>query len=170
MRSVKRISGNFGGAAHGIGLIGLVAALGVAGCAKASDPTSSSPLGAGPVGGSGSGGNLQQGDPQTGDDACTSCSSSGGGSGSGGGGVIGSDDASVPGDDATASDDGTAPPPGDDAGTPPFMFPPITLPDSGSTSTGDGGANACTTKICIDPVFDCPLQGCFNGCMNFFCQ
>jgi hypothetical protein len=157
---------------YGVCLIGLVAALGLAGCAKASDPTSSA-LGAGALGGSSSGSNHQQGEPESGDDACTSCSSSGGGSGSGSGGgsAVGSDDASPSGDDATVGDDSAAPPTGDDGGTaPPFMFPPISLPDGGSTSTGDGGANACTTKICIDPVFDCPLQGCFNGCMNFFCQ
>lgn len=40
----------------------------------------------------------------------------------------------------------------------------------GSTSTGDADANMCATKICIDPVFDCPLQGCFNGCTNFLCN
>jgi hypothetical protein len=36
------------------------------------------------------------------------------------------------------------------------------------TPTDDGGASACTMKICVDPVFDCPLQGCFNGCSGPF--
>ena len=38
------------------------------------------------------------------------------------------------------------------------------------SDAGDGDANACLSKLCIDPVFDCPLQGCFNGCVNFHCQ
>ena len=59
-----------------------------------------------------------------------------------------------------------------------IVFPPLSLPDGGlfgggsssggTSSSGDGGV--CKTKICIDPVFDCPLQGCFNGCTNFFCN
>jgi hypothetical protein len=98
-----------------------------------------------------------------------------------------SDDASDPGTTDPGTDptdpgtDSSTEPTGDDSGTgstddagtpppasttpPPFMLPPPPPP-----ATGDGGANSCTTKICIDPVFDCPLQGCFNGCMNFFCQ
>jgi hypothetical protein len=39
-----------------------------------------------------------------------------------------------------------------------------------SSATADAGANMCATKICVDPVFDCPLQGCFNGCTNFLCN
>jgi hypothetical protein len=45
---------------------------------------------------------------------------------------------------------------------------PTVTPDSGAGQ--DSGTNMCNTKICIDPVFDCPLQGCFNGCVNFVCQ
>ena len=71
------------------------------------------------------------------------------------------------GDDAIA-------PSGDEAGTPitlpPFSFPDAGLGGSAPMSTGDGGTNVCSTKICIDPVFDCPLQGCFNGCTNFVCN
>jgi len=74
-----------------------------------------------------------------------------------------SDDAAAPQDDAPST------PPSDDASPPPpLSLPPLPLPDGGSTATGDGGV--CTTKICIDPVFDCPLQGCFNGCVNFHCM
>jgi len=120
--------------------------------------------------------------------------SSGGGSGGGSSGGSGSGSsnggcsACTPGDDATTGEDGGNPqtvdasqddspvsPPSSSGGgsSSGFMFPPFTLPDSGGSSgssTGDGGANMCTTKICIDPVFDCPLQGCFNGCTNFHCM
>jgi hypothetical protein len=74
-----------------------------------------------------------------------------------------------------SSDDGGGAP-ADDAGgggTTPTLptLPPISLPEAGTSSTsGDGGASACSTKICVDPVFDCPLQGCFNGCVNFSCK
>jgi hypothetical protein len=88
------------------------------------------------------------------------------------------------------SDDGGGPPPTDDSGTStptpttgdaaaaadagsPPIIPPFNFPDTGAPPpppSGDGGANSCTTKICVDPVFDCPLQGCFNGCTNFHCM
>jgi hypothetical protein len=47
---------------------------------------------------------------------------------------------------------------------------PILFSDAGLGSSSSNDANACSTKICIDPVFDCPLQGCFNGCTNFHCM
>ena len=73
----------------------------------------------------------------------------------------------MPGDGASSLPSSSG---GDEGGPPPFVFPPLTLPDSGgSSSSDDGGPNACTAKLCIDPVFDCPLQGCFNGCTNFHC-
>ena len=50
------------------------------------------------------------------------------------------------------------------------MLPPFMLPDSGGSSSDDGGPNSCSSKLCIDPVFDCPLQGCFNGCANLHCM
>jgi hypothetical protein len=86
---------------------------------------------------------------------------------------------------AVTADDATGPVPtptpgGDDASAPAEggstpILPPITFPDAGGLPpppppSGDGGANSCTSKICIDPVFDCPLQGCFNGCTNFHCM
>ncbi len=39
--------------------------------------------------------------------------------------------------------------------------------DDASAPAADDAA--CTAKLCIDPVFDCPLQGCFNGCVSFHC-
>jgi hypothetical protein len=109
--------------------------------------------------GKGSSGNQQA--PSSGDDTCTTCSDDSSVA------PVETDDASV------GSDDSSAPATGDDGSTgttpPPFMFPPVSLPEAGS-STDDGGANSCTTKICIDPVFDCPLQGCFNGCVNLHCM
>lgn len=42
--------------------------------------------------------------------------------------------------------------------------------DSGQAADADGGDPMCKTKLCVDPVFDCPLQGCWNGCTNFFCN
>ena len=153
---------------------GLAAFVGLAGCA-AGDPAPTSlgaPKSAGPTGSSSG---AQQ---SSGDDSCTSCSNSssgspsgsgsGGGSG-GGGGSTGSDDSSVASEDATTPGDDGSTAMGD-SGAPPFTFPPITLPDSGTSTSADGGPNSCNTKICIDPVFDCPLQGCFNGCVNFICQ
>jgi hypothetical protein len=81
-----------------------------------------------------------------------------------------------PSDDAgtTGTDDDAGSPPtgtGDDAGG--ISLAPISFPDGGlggspPASSDDGGV--CTTKICIDPVFDCPLQGCFNGCTNVHCN
>ncbi|MGO9837699.1 MAG: hypothetical protein ACLP1X_26225 [Polyangiaceae bacterium] len=75
-------------------------------------------------------------------------------------------------DGAGGAEDASAPPVGnEDSGTTPISLPPLTLPDGGLGGTpapDDGGA--CTTKICVDPVFDCPLQGCFNGCTNFHCN
>ncbi len=148
-------------------LAGFAAILGVAGCATSADPPStpsSSAFGTGMPGGSTSGAGQSSG----GDSPSTSGGSSGGGSGSSGGsGSAGSDDAGSASDDATTGDDASPGVPGSDDASPPPLFPPLTLPDSGSSS---GDANACSTKICIDPVFDCPLQGCFNGCVNFVCQ
>jgi hypothetical protein len=75
-------------------------------------------------------------------------------------------------DGAASPDDASGTPvSNEDSGTMPIGLPPLTLPDGGlggTPASDDGGA--CTTKICIDPVFDCPLQGCFNGCTNFHCM
>jgi|HubBroStandDraft_2_1064218.scaffolds.fasta_scaffold05259_6 hypothetical protein len=117
-------------------------------------------------GGNGSG-NGSSGSQQT--SPCTTCGSSG----------TASSDQSDASSGGPADDDsgtGTTAPSGtgtgdDDAGGTSLSS---LFPDAGfGTSTpasGDGGANACSTKICIDPVFDCPLQGCFNGCTNFHCD
>ncbi len=120
------------------------------------------------------------GPPGSGDNGGSGSGSGSGSSQQGQGGTPGSSDpgSSTPVDEAgggSAEDSGSAPV--DDAGgggtTPaPTLpsFPPITLPEAGSSTSSDGGANMCSTKICVDPVFDCPLQGCFNGCVNFVCQ
>jgi hypothetical protein len=48
------------------------------------------------------------------------------------------------------------------------------LPDGGlfgsssGTPTGDGG-NGCASKLWVDPVFDCLLQGCMTG-PSFHCM
>ena len=102
-------------------------------------------------------------------DACATCSEPDDA------GAIGPDDASGgPADDAgdTLSPGDAAPQDDGSGASPPFTFPPIDWPDAGlgaPSGPDDGGDNACTSKICIDPVFDCPLQGCFNGCTNFHC-
>jgi len=100
--------------------------------------------------------------------ACSTCSP---GASEDAGSPAPTDDAGVPStppdDAAPVQDDSSAPPTlGDDA-----SIPPLTFPDAGLGSPPPSGdASACSTKICIDPVFDCPLQGCFNGCVNFQCQ
>lgn len=98
--------------------------------------------------------------------SCSTCSADDGGGAQPPGSPPPSDDSGLQ-EDAAAS-----PVPDDASGTPPIGLPPFSLPDGGlggsSPAPGDGGA--CTTKICIDPVFDCPLQGCFNGCTNFHCM
>jgi len=58
----------------------------------------------------------------------------------------------------------------EDSGMTPIGLPPLTLPDGGLGTPASDDGGACTTKICVDPVFDCPLQGCFNGCTNFHCN
>jgi hypothetical protein len=84
-------------------------------------------------------------------------------------GVVGPDDGGAYSqDDASPQQDAPAPPDApaaDDSSSPPLDAGPG---DSGVS--GDGAVNSCTTKLCVDPVFDCPLQGCFNGCVNFFCK
>jgi hypothetical protein len=144
----------------------LGAACAAGGSGPSGDPNSAEPLGQQASSSSGSPGG------SSGTSPCTTCGSSSDDSGEptgtppSGGSSSGTDPG---GDDAT-------PPAADDAGTgtgitlPPFSFPDASLGGSTPMSTGDGGANACSTKICIDPVFDCPLQGCFNGCTNFLCN
>jgi len=105
---------------------------------------------------------------------CSTCESDDSGStqtGDEAGGGTPTDDAGTTGTGDDAGTPGTGS--GDDAGS--ISIPPISFPDGGlggspPASTDDGGANMCTTKICIDPVFDCPLQGCFNGCTDFHCN
>jgi hypothetical protein len=108
-----------------------------------------------------------------------STSSSGGGSDDSSFGAMGDDGSTGTSDDASsdsstgtedAGDDasiGT-----DDAGIDAGPGAPVDAGSAGDSSAtqSDGGANMCSTKICIDPVFDCPLQGCFNGCTNFLCN
>jgi hypothetical protein len=95
-------------------------------------------------------------------DACTICSGMDAGvAGPDDGGADSSDDA-APQRDALAPQDA---PGADDS-----MSPPLEAGPGDSGGSDDGGVNSCATKICIDPVFDCPLQGCFNGCANFFCK
>ncbi len=111
-----------------------------------------------------SGSQSEQGNP------CTSCAGSDDGS------VSSSNPSGDDGGAASGDDDwATATSPDDEAGSSPPALPVLTFPDGGlggstPVSSDDGGANACTSKICVDPVFDCPLQGCFNGCTNFHCD
>ena len=126
---------------------------------------SSSSSGGSQGGSSGSSSGPQQG--------CTTCETDDAGStptgDEAGSGTPPTDDAGTTGagDDASS---GTGS--GDDAGgiSISSLFPDGGLGGSPPASTDDGGANMCTTKICIDPVFDCPLQGCFNGCTDFHCN
>jgi hypothetical protein len=37
------------------------------------------------------------------------------------------------------------------------------------TDAGGPDANDCASKVWIDPVFDCPLQGCQTG-PNYHCM
>ncbi len=67
--------------------------------------------------------------------------------------------------EAGAADDG-----GDDAAAEGGEHDAGAVSDSSSAADKDGSANACKKKICVDPVFDCPLQGCFAGCKDFFCN
>jgi hypothetical protein len=152
--------------------LGLVAALVLAGCAKAADPGAVEGESTGSQSGSGS----TSGSSGSGQQASTGDNSTG--SGTSGDDSTGlnppsGDDSSTSSGSPSPGDDSSAPS-GDDSSTgttAPPLFPPFTLPEAGMSSTpDDGGANACTTKICIDPVFDCPLQGCFNGCTNFHCM
>jgi len=130
---------------------------------------SSSSSGGSQGGSSGSSSGPQQATP------CTTCETDDGGTtptgDEAGSGTSPTDDAGTTGAGDDASSPGTGS--GDDAGG--ISIPPLSFPDSGlggspPASTDDGGANMCTTKICIDPVFDCPLQGCFNGCTDFHCN
>jgi hypothetical protein len=103
--------------------------------------------------------------------------SSGGSSGGCGACTSGDDGGSTgPGSPADASlpDDTAAPPPQTpDTGS---LFPPFTFPEAGSSSSGgssDGGSPCHgQNKICIDPVFDCILQGCgaSSACVGAICQ
>ncbi len=44
------------------------------------------------------------------------------------------------------------------------------VPDSGPPPRDSGAVDMCSKKLCIDPIFDCPLQGCYKGCgTNFYC-
>jgi hypothetical protein len=74
----------------------------------------------------------------------------------------GTPDATVAVGDASGGDDG-----GDAADVSAASDDGSSVLDDGSSADGD---NACKTKLCVDPIFDCPLQGCFNGCTNFFCN
>src|SRR5580704_8179467 len=173
MGGVNRFQRENGGMLRRLWWLALPAIFAAAGCATSPDPSLPSPgLTTKSMSTTGS----SSGDtPASGDDSCTTCSGSGGGSASGGGsgsggGSVGPEDSSAPSGDATTPGDDGSTDSGDDGGTPPFTLPPLTLPDSGGSSSDDGGPNSCTSKICIDPVFDCPLQGCFNGCTNFHCM
>ena len=125
-----------------------------------------------------------QADSGSGNGSSGSGSGSGGGSGgdpgSSGGGSSGcgacnsgddattpSDDASTPGDDASTSSSTSGSSGGSTSGSSSgFMLPPFNFPDTGTGSssgtTGDAD-NGCSMKIYVDPVFDCPLQGCMTG-------
>jgi len=115
---------------------------------------------------SSSGGADDSSSGSTGDDATTGtpaeagAGATTGNDGAGGEDGWGSDDGSG---DAMASgpgDDGSTGVPNDDAGT----------GTGDSSATQADAANMCASKLCIDPVFDCPLQGCFNGCTNLHCN
>jgi hypothetical protein len=153
-------------------LLALVAGV-VTGCAS-KDSTSAD-------GGSGTG---TFGDPSASSSSSggyASTSSSSGGSDDSSFGTVGDDGSTGTSDDAAsdgstgtedAGDDGSIGT--DDADIDAGLGPgaPVDAGSAGDSSApqSDGGANMCSTKICIDPVFDCPLQGCFNGCTNFVCN
>jgi hypothetical protein len=101
--------------------------------------------------------------------------SSGTGSSTQGGGGASSSTPDDDGGNANGSPPSTSTGDDDASATTTPALPTLSFPDAGfgtstPASSGDGGANMCTTKICVDPVFDCPLQGCFNGCTNFHCD
>ena len=58
-----------------------------------------------------------------------------------------------------------------------FLQPPCAAGGNGGVggSAGAGGADPtmvmqCAQKLCIDPIFDCVLQGCgFAACENLHC-
>jgi len=135
-------------------------ALGVIGCAAGSHVAGT---GTGSFGGTE--GSDDAGSDGAGAAPCSTCSADDGG-------LVPPGSLPPPSDESGVQEDAASTPTPDDASGTPVGLPPFSLPDGGlggsSPASGDGGA--CTTKICIDPVFDCPLQGCFNGCTDFHCM